>query len=372
MEIKEVKTKKELKEFIHLPAKVHKGHPEWLPPLYMDDKKLFSSEKNSSFKHCDTILLLAFEQGKAVGRIMGIIPHKYNTIHQVNCVRFGFMECFENKLVFDALLKAVEDWGRERKCEDIIGPMGFSDKDPQGFVVKGFKEPTMMVTNCNWSFMPEYIMANGYEGHIDLCQYEVPISEAIVNRYHPLAARVEKHNQITVHDFTSIRAIRPYIDSVFALINKTYKEIYGFSALSKDEIHEFANRFLPLLNPRLIKIITGPNNEVLACVIAMADLSEGIKKAGGKILPLGWIHLLRANFKSKRLVLLLGAIDETMRNKGLDAILGFRLIRSAIKEKLDVMDSHLIMYDNYKMRREIERLENYREYKRYRIFRKSL
>nr|WP_321410948.1 hypothetical protein [uncultured Carboxylicivirga sp.] len=372
MEIKEVKSKQDLREFIHLPERIHKNHKEWLPPLLMDEKKLFSEKRNPAFKHCDTILLLAIDDKKAVGRIMGIIPHKFNDLNGVKNVRFAFIECDEDKIIFDALIKAVEDWGNKNACDEIVGPMAFSDKEPQGFVVNGFEGPTMMVTNCNFPFMPEYILQNNYSGYVDLCQYEVPINQELVDRFKPFAKRVIKYNQLTVHDFTSTRQIKPYIHAVFDLINKTYQEIYGFSALTKEEMSEFANRFLPLLNPRLIKIITNSNGKVVAAVIAMADLSEGIKKGRGRLFPTGWWHLLKANKKSNRLVLLLGGIDQDMRNKGLDAVLGQRLLNSALMENFRMMDSHLIMKDNYKMRREIERLGGCVMYKEYTIFKKVL
>ncbi|MCU4177197.1 hypothetical protein [Carboxylicivirga sp. N1Y90] len=372
LSVKEVVSKKELKTFIRLPAKIHKGHSNWLPNLYTDEWKLFSKDKNASFKHCDTILLIAYRGKKPVGRIMGIVPHKYNVIHKLNTVRFAFMECIDDESVFGELINAIEEWGAERKCDQIIGPMGFSDKDPQGFVIKGFDAPTMMVTNCNYPYMVEYVSQFNYQPHVDLCQYEVPLTTKLITRYKPLAQRVEKYNSITVHEFKSIRSIKPFIPSVFRLINETYKNIYGFSALSDQEVHEFANRYLPLLNPHLIKIITGADGEVVAFVIAMADLSEGIRKSKGYLFPSGWYHILKANRSSKRLVLLLGAISEDRRNKGLDAILGYRLIKSALKSGFTSMDSHLIMRDNYKMRREIERLDNHHLYKEYRIFQKAL
>lgn len=372
LNVKEVVSKKELSTFIHLPAKIHKGHSNWLPNLYMDEWKLFSRDKNASFKYCDTILLLAYKGQTPVGRIMGIIPHKYNTIHEVKTVRFAFIECFEDELVFGTLINAIEKWGIARKCDQIIGPMGFSDKDPQGFVVNGFEAPTMMVTNCNYPYMLEFINKLDYRPHVDLYQYEVPLTTELIKRYKPLAQRVEKYNKIAVHEFKSIRSIKPFIPSVFRLINETYKNIYGFSALSDQEVHEFANRYLPLLNPRLIKVITGSDGEVVAFVIAMADLSEGIRKSKGYLFPVGWYHILKANRSSKRLVLLLGAISEGFRNKGLDAILACRLINSALNKGFTSMDSHLIMRDNYKMRREIERLDNYYLYKEYRIFQKAL
>ncbi len=372
IEIKEVKSKKDLRTFIYLPEAIHSGHNSWLPPIYMDEWKLFSADKNSLFQHNETILLLAFEGDKPVGRIMGIIPHHFNEKHNLKNARFAFFECYNDKLIFKTLINSIENWALKHNCTEVIGPMAFSDKEPQGFLISGFDAETMMVTNCSLPFMVEYIAENGYLPHVDLCQYEVPLTSDVTERYKPFAKRVENHNSITVHEFTSTRSIRPFINPAFDLINKTYQDIYGFSSLTNEEAQEFSNRFLPLLDAHLIKIITDPNGEMLAFVVAMADLSKGIKKAKGRLFPFGWYHILRSGKKSKRLVLLLGAVAEEVRNKGLDAILGHRLLGSAIKKGFTSLDSHLIMKDNYKMRREIERLDNYRLYKEYRIFNKKL
>jgi hypothetical protein len=372
IEIREVKTRKDLKTFIYLPEIIHKDHKNWLHPIYMDEWKFFSAKKNSLFQHNDTILLLAYEQDKPVGRVMGIVPHHYNQKHDIKSARFAFIETHKNIEVFNALIKFIEKWAVEKNCNEVVGPMGFSDKEPQGFLISGFEAETMLMTNCSLPYMIDFIETNGYKSHVELCQYEAPLYPEMINRYKIFAQRVEKRNSITIHEFKSTRAIRPFVVPVFDLINKTYQEIYGFSSLTSKEANEFSNRFLPLLNPELIKVITNPDKEVVAFVVAMPDLSEGIRKARGRILPLGWIKILSEGKKSKRLVLLLGAIAEEVRNIGMDAILAHRLLKSAISKGFTTIDSHLIMRDNVKMRQEIERLDNFRMYKEYRIYRKEI
>ncbi|MFN8254269.1 MAG: hypothetical protein U0W24_01185 [Bacteroidales bacterium] len=372
IEIKEVKTKADLKTFIHLPEKIHKDHKNWLPPILMDEWTFFSAKKNSLFSHNDTILLLAFDDNKAVGRVMGIVPHNYNKTYQLKNARFSFMECYNDKAIFDALIGYIEKWASGKNCNEVIGPMAFSDKEPQGFLISGFDDETMLVTNCSFPYMVDFISQNGYEPHVDLCEYEVPLLPDTPEKFKPFAERVARNNHIVVKEFKSTRAVRPYIVPAFDLINKTYQDIYGFSALTEREANEFSNRFLPLLDPSLIKIILKPDGELLAFIVAMADLSHGIRKARGRLLPFGWYHILKSGRKSKRLLLLLGAVAKEVRNKGLDAILGYYLLTSAIKKGFNILDSHLIMRKNVLMRNEIERLENFKIYKEYRIFRKKI
>lgn len=370
--IKEVITTAELDTFIYLPEKIHHGHANWLYPLYIDEEKFFSKERNPAFKHNATILLLAYIDGIPVGRIMGIVPHSFNKQNQVQTARFSYFECYESKAVFDALLHAVEAWAKQNGCTNLVGPMGFSDKEPQGFVTKGFDAPTMMVTNCSYEFMKHFILENNYDPYVELCEYDVPLTPEVADRYKKFTQRVEQNHKIVVHEFTSTRQVKKFVRPVFNLINETYKNIYGFTAVTEAEMDEFGKRFLPLLNPALIKIITDEGGGVIAFVIGMADLSEGIQKARGRLLPFGWYHIYRASKRSDRLVLLLGAVDKRMQDKGLNAVLASRLLTSALASGFKVMDSHLIMRTNTKMRGEIERLEGHKMYKEYTIYTKDL
>ena len=372
VQIRQVTTKGDYKSFIYLPEKIHHAHPNWVHPLYIDEEAFFNPDKNPAFQKNPNILFLAYRDNILVGRIMGIIPTGFNQSNQSKDARFSYFECYDDREVFEALLKAVESWAIEQGSDQLIGPLGFSDKEPQGFVTMGHNEKSMLVTNCNFKYMVDFIEEQRFEAFVKLCQYDVPLTEKIIHRYLPFAERVKRNLQVKVHEFNKSSEIKPYVQKVFQLINKTYNKIYGFSETTEKEADEFARRFLPLLNPRLIKLITDENDDVVAFIIGMPDLSNGIRKAKGRLLPLGWMHIWKASRRSKRLVLLLGAVKNEYQNKGLDAVLAVTLIGSALDLGFTMMDSHLIMKDNIKMRREIERLENFRQYKEYSIFRKSL
>ena len=146
--IKEVISKKDLKKFVLLPFKIHKNHKEWLPPLISDEWKVFDKTKNHSFEHCDTVMYLAEKNGEVVGRIMGIVNHTYNKGHGEQNVRFCFTEIYDDAEVHDALMLAVEEWGRSKGMKMMVGPLGFSDKDPQGYLLKGFDDTVILCTFC--------------------------------------------------------------------------------------------------------------------------------------------------------------------------------------------------------------------------------
>lgn len=372
IQIKEVKTAQQRKEFIYLPEKINAHNPLWLPPLYLDEEKFFNPKKNPAFAHNPTVLFLAYDNGKAVGRIMGIIPTEYNLKQKENSARFAYFDCYENPAYFRALLGAITQWAKQQHCQKLVGPMGFSDKEPQGFVTEGFDAPSMMITSQSPEFMQKMIRQEGFSPMVELYQYEIPLKDAHLQRYHHFAQRIQERFGLTVHEFTQTRQVKPFVQPVFRLINQTYQQIYGFNRVSEEEMKEFAQRFLPLLNPKLIKIISNKQGEVIAFIIAMADMSLGIRKAKGRLLPWGWYHIYQSAKRSKRLVLLLGAISPAYQGKGLDAILASRLLGSAQKLGFILMDSHLIMKENHKMRNEIERIPQHKCYKKYAIFSKNI
>lgn len=369
--IKEVITKKDLRVFIHLPYKIHKKHREWLPPLVSDEWKVFDKTKNPAFEHCDTIMFLAEKEHQIVGRIMGIINHAYNNGHHENNARFCFAECIEEKEVFEQLIKAVELWAKSKTVEKLVGPLGFSDKDPQGFLIEGFDDDiSVMVTNHSFPYMVDYTLACGFNKKLDLFQYRSAVPDIIPEVYYKIAERV-KQKGFRILEFKKSRSIKPFVQPVFDLINETYTDIYGFAPLDEHESTEFANRFLPLLDPKYIKLVADTNENIVAFVIAMPDISKGFKKAKGKLFPVGFFHILRSFKTTNQLNLLLGCVKTSLQKSGIDALMAVALLESALKGNLKILDSHIIMEENIQMRAQLERLDH-SIYKKYRIFEKTL
>ena len=372
IEIREVKTRKDLHKFIHLPAEIHRNHANWVPPIYMDDWEFFDPRKNKSFSSCDTILLLAWREKKVIGRIMGIIHRKYNEKHQENKARFAFFETWNDQEVANALIQAIENWAREKGTDRLIGPLAFSDKDPQGFLIEGFDEPAVIASNCNFPYQTELVANMGYSKEVDLVVYQIRIPNEIPEFYLKIYERAVNQNKgLQVLEFTSRRKVKPYIHPVLNLLNRTFTEIFGFVPFTEAEMDDFANRYLFLINPRFIKIVVNEQNEVVAFIIGMSHIGEGIQKSKGYLFPFGIFRIFAAARKSKQLNLLLGAIDPVYRGKGLDVLMGVKMLESAWKQGKTVIDSHLELETNTKVRAEMEKMGG-RVYKRFRIFGKDL
>ncbi|MBI9067412.1 MAG: hypothetical protein JEZ09_08980 [Salinivirgaceae bacterium] len=369
--IQEVKTKKDLKHFIYLAAKIHKNHGNWIPPIYLDEWAFFSSKKNPLFAHCDTILLLAKKENEIVGRIMGIINHRYNQSHNENHGRFCFMETNNDKTVAEFLLKSIEIWSKEKGMEALVGPLAFSDKDPQGMMIEGFDQPLVIATNGNLPYQPKLIEDYGYSKHRDMFVYKIIIPETVPEFYQKIFERKINNGSVHVFEPQSKKQLRKYIIPVLTLLNETFKDIYAFTPMTPKEMKEFANRYIPILNPKFIKLVTNDVDEVIAFVIAMPDVSEGIKKSKGYLFPFGIFHLMNSQKHTKQLNLLLGGIREDYRNKGLDALMAIKMLEEAKHAKMEYIDSHLTLEVNTKIRAEMERLDG-EIYKRYRVYIKRI
>ncbi len=286
--------------------------------------------------------------------------------------RFCFIETISDKEVADRLITAVENWAREKGMDRMVGPLGFSDKDPQGLLIDGFKEPMMIATNCSFPYMADFVEGSGYIKKVDLVVYKLAVPETVPEFYHKIYQRVISNgNNIRLVELTSRRQIKPYVRPVLSLVNETYTDIYAFATLSDREMDEFANRYLMILDAKFIKIIEDADNNIIGFILAIRDIGDGIRKSKGYLFPFGIFRILWSQRKTKRLSLLLGAIRKDYRNSGLDTVLGVKILEEAQREGLEVVDSHLILETNTKMRAEMEKLGGI-VYKKYRIYQKSL
>jgi len=369
--IKEVSSRKELKAFIHLPDKIHRNHDNWLPPIYADEKRFFDSMKNRAFRHCDTCLLLAVQNGKAVGRIMGIIHHRSNEIHDERNARFGFMECFDDQRAAHSLLQSIENWARESGMVKVVGPMGFTDQDPEGFLIEGFDETPTIACTYNLDYMNRLVINEGYQKEIDYVVYKVPVPATIPEKQLRIYQWLLKRGNFRIIEFSRRRELKPLILPVFELMNECFKDIYGYVPLDEMEMQDLTKRYLPVVDPRFIKIVLDKVDSLSGFIVGLPNFSEGIRRSRGRLFPLGLFHILRASKRTKQLDLLIGGIKAKYRGLGLDTMLALKMIESAQKAGFKYMDSHRELETNLKIRAEMEHWGGH-VYKRFRIYQKNL
>ncbi len=372
VEVRELRDKKDLRTFIYLPEKIHARHTNWVPPIYMEEWKYFNPKKNKAFQYCQTVLLLAFRGSQAVGRVMGIINTRYNQFRNEKVARFGFLETWEDQEVVHALLSRVEEWARAAGMVKLVGPYGFSDQDPEGFLIEGFEHRATIATYYNYEWMPKLVENEGYTKDIDYFVYKIDVPKELPDFYKKIYERASRRANFKVVEFRKRKEIKPWIRPVLSLMNECYMggEIYGFAPLDEKEMDDLAKKYLPILDPRFLKVVT-KDDEVVAFIVGIPDLTKGIQEARGRLFPLGWLKILRAAKKTKQLDLLLGAIKEKYRGMGLDVMMGVKMIMSAQEAGMEIMDTHHEMETNVRVRAEMERMGG-QIYKRFRVYQKPL
>ena len=372
IEIREVLSRRDLKTFIYLPEKIHASQENWVHPIYMDDWKYFDPKKNKAFGYSDTVLLLAWRDGRPVGRIMGIINKRFNQYRNEQTGRFGYFDVYEDREVFNALLRHVEDWARAKGMTKIVGPYGFSDQDPEGYLIEGFEHRATIATYYNFEWMPKWLEEDGYAKDNDWFVYKLTVPKEPPDFYKRIYERAMKRGTFEILEFKTRKEIRPWIRPVLSLMNECYMagNIYGYAPLEDEEMDDLAKRYLPVLDPRFVKAIT-KDGQVVAFIVAMPDMTAGIRKARGRLLPFGILYILRAAKKTKQLDLMLGAVKDAYRGQGLDVLMGIKVIIAAYEAGFEMMDTHHEMEANVKVRGEMERMGGV-IYKKYRAFYKML
>jgi GNAT superfamily N-acetyltransferase len=365
-----VQNRGELREFIGLPFRIHRGHHRWVPPLYSEERRYFDAKRNPAFAKNDTVLALAYANGVVVGRIMGIINRQYNHRLGQRHARFGYFECLDDPGVAAALLSHVEDWARKLGMEKIVGPMGFTEQDPEGFLIEGFQYESTIATYFNFEYLPSLLERNGYTKEVDYVVYLLDLSAEMPPAYERIGQRVLERIGCQVLEFTSRKALKPYIRPVLSLMNETFIDLYGYDPLEASEMDALATRYLPVIDPRFVKA-AAKDGQLIAFLLAIPNLSEGFRQAKGRLLPFGFLKIMAAAHRTKQLDLLLAGVKKEYRGKGLDALGMTLLIREARQAGFLWMDSHHELEMNVAVRAEMERLGG-RLYKRFRIFQKPL
>lgn len=328
--IKKVTTKRELKRFIRFNYELYKGNPYSVPDLYDDMLNTFNRRKNAAFEFCEAEYFLAYKDGQLVGRVAAIINNRANQTWGKKEVRFGWIDFTDDAEVSEALIRTVEQWGKERGMTHIVGPLGFTDMDAEGMLVEGFDQLGTMATIYNYPYYPQHIERLGFTKDADWVEYKIYIPDAIPDKHKRISDLIQRKYNLKIKKYTSSRKIaRDYGQAIFELINEAYTPLYGYSALTQRQIDQYVKMYLPILDLRMVTLITDQDDQLVVVGISMPSLSEALQKSHGRLLPFGWYYLLKALFfkrRAKMLDLLLVAVKPEYQNKGVNALLFSDLI----------------------------------------------
>lgn len=367
-----VSNKKEQKKFLDFPYKLYKGNPCYVPPLYSDEKLLFS-EKNVYFDTCESIFFNAYnEQGEHVGRIQGIIQHASNKKTGENRVRFTRFDSIDDENVAAALFKAVEDWAKQKNCNLVCGPLGFSDLEREGLLIDGFDETNTFEEQYNFPYYAKLIESQGYKKEIDWIEYRIfkpekrnekiaRIKEIVFKRY-GLRMATAKNTK----DF-----INKYKDGIFHVLDEGYKDIYGTVPFTDRMKEQMINQFNLIIKLDYVGAVLDKNDKVVAFGLCFPAIGDALKGGNGKLYPKTLYKVLKIAANPKRLDLGLIAVLPEYHNLGVNSIVIDGLIELMLRKDIEYCETNLMLETNYPIQAQWKYF-NHREHKRRRAYIKQI
>ncbi len=352
VEVKEISSKKDLKKFINFPDKLYNGEKNYVPELKSDEYSMLVPETNFSFEYCDAKFFLAYRDEKIVGRIGAIINKTANELWDQKQIRITRMDFIDDLEVSGALFKAVESWAKEMGLTEAHGPLGFTDLDKEGLLVEGFDRLGSSVTIYNYPYYPKHYEAHGYKKDIDWVEFRVKApdkGDTRIARVQEIAKKVLARSNVRFYNIKKIKDAAPIIIQIFDLLSECYKDLYGMVPYTEKIARDYLRRFTPLLNPNYAKFIIDENDKLVGFGLAAPSLARAFQKSHGRMLPFGWIHLLRAIKKPREIELFLVAVHPDYQKAGLAALLMNEITASAIENGVKYAESNPELETNKKV-----------------------
>lgn len=345
--IKEVNTRKELKAFVHFPNALYKNNPVYVPQIESMDLDTLTPEKNHAFEVCESKYWLAYdEKGTVVGRVAGIINRKYNEKTGRKICRFGWIDFIDDRNVSKALIDTIERYAKEKGMDTINGPMGFLEFDPAGVLVEGFDKLPTPYGKYNAPYYEKHLTELGYAKDADYVEYLIKVPEVIPDRYERMAQLVSVKNGLHQADFHNRAELHPYLDGLFRCLNSAYAALHGFSDLSEGQCEDLKKQFLTNINVDYVSIVLDADEQVVGFGVALPSLAKAMQKAKGSLFPFGWLHMLKALKHNDTIDLLLIAIDEKYKNKGVNAMIFHKFAQGITKNGIKFIESTRELEDN--------------------------
>lgn len=348
--IKEATTKKELKRFMDFANQLYKDEPNYIPPIFFDEMNSTKQKKNLTLAFTDVIHLLAYEDGKIVGRIRGIINHKYNNKNDHLHLRFNHFDVLDNYEITKALLDTLIIWGKEKGMTQINGPIGFNDLEKQGLLIEGFEYEGMFITYYNFPYHKEHLEQYGLIKDVDWVEYRVNVPKEISPRLKKIQDRILDRSEYEVKKLRNKKELKPYLYKIFHIYNEAFAPLHGVTELTDAQIDQYVTQYLPVMNLEYLSVIVDQEDNVVAFGLLGPSLNKPLVKNRGRLFPFGFISLLRAIKNPKTLDMYLVAVKPELQGLGLNSILMSEITNNAIRNNILYAETGPELEDNNKIR----------------------
>lgn len=327
IQVIEVTTSKQRKAFVDFFYDLYRDSPYAVPYLYLAEKLTLKPGSNPAFEFCEAQCFLAYNDGKVVGRVAAIINHRANDYWKREMARFGWFDFVDDPKVSEALLLAVEKWGKGKGMTEIAGPFGFEDMDREGMLVDGFDELSSMYVNYNYPYYPKHMDRLGYRKDNDYVEYRIKVPEVTPEKFARTAKLIKTRYHLEERKFSHREMTKGgKARELFNILNITYGNLYGYSQLSTEQIDTITNNYIKLADLNLVTCVvdTEKDDKMVGFGVSFPSFSEALRHTrNGHLLPFGWWHLLKVMkwHKTPTVDLLLIGVLPEYRVKGANAII---------------------------------------------------
>jgi len=374
IEIRRVESRKDLRAFVNFPETLYKNNEYYVPPLVFDQMDTLDQEKGAAQEFCKSALYMAYKDGKPAGRVAAIVNFKANEQWNHKEVRFGWIDFIDDPEVSKALMEKVYEFGRQYGMESVVGPLGFTDFDPEGMLIAGYDRLSTMALIYNYPYYNDHMERLGFEKDTDWVEYKLFMKDQLPERLERIAKIVQQRTNVHVKRLTR-RIIKEegYGEKVFRLINECYKDLYNFTVLPDHMAKKYLDFYLTVLDLRFVSMVENEKNELIAFGITMPSIVRALQKSRGKLFPFGWWHLAKSMFIKREggSELLLIGVHPDYQNSGVNSLLFMDMFRKYNQAGIKWSETNAILETNNKMAsqwRDFDYVQN----KRRRSYKKQL
>ena len=370
--VKEVKTKAEQKAFLEFPLDMYRDNPNFVPPLYGDEKKIFSDDYVYN-DTCETGYWLAYRDGKVVGRISAILQRASNEKHNEKRVRFTRFDAIDDQEVADALFGAVEQFAVERGMNAVCGPLGFSDLEREGLLVEGFDQLSTFEEQYNAEYYGKLIEGCGYQKEVDWVESKLhaPAPETAA-KLKKLSEQVLKKYDLHIGEAKNVNDfLDRYKDGFFDLLDVAYEDIYGTVPFTPGMKKMMIDNFRLIIDLEHVVCILDKNGKVVCLGLCFPSIAKAVQKSRGHLTPAALVRLLKAIKRPNVIDLGLIAVAPEYVNTGIPAVIAAGLCDMLNDPRVAYAETNLNLEDNLAIRNLWKRF-NAVQHKRRRSYLKNL
>lgn len=347
LEIREVATKKDIREFLELPNRLYKDCAYYVPPFFSDEKKIFTN-KRAKDGSAESIFFIAYDDGKAVGRIQGICHYLSNEKRSEKRVRFTRFDCINNKKVATYLFNRLEAWASSLGMNTVCGPLGYSDLEREGLLIEGFDQLSTYEEQYNYEYYSELLESNGYVKEKDWLEFRLKIIEKENEDLERMADFLLRRYELKYVNSRSFKKMcEQYYDKFHDVLETGYASLYGTVPLTEEMKKELLKTLVSLLDRRFVKLVIDKDGDLVYFALALPSLSKALIHSGGHISIPMLLKLLKAKMHPEIIDLALVSVSDKYKGKGIGSLLVRDLIGLMKSENVLYTETNLCLEDNY-------------------------